>query len=121
MDGLGEEGRTSSAGGAQAGSSGKSKKQRLIWTAELHARFLSAVHTLGIKNAVPKTILQMMAVDGMTRENVASHLQKYRLYLEASGRAAAERPSAAATRCTRCSRRCRGSTCRPASASSRPP
>lgn len=37
---------------------------------------------LGIKNAVPKTIMQLMSVDGLTRENVASHLQKYRLYLK---------------------------------------
>lgn len=36
----------------------------------------------GVKNAVPKTILQLMNVEGMTRENVASHLQKYRLYLK---------------------------------------
>lgn len=33
-------------------------------------------------NAVPKVILKMMNVDGMTRENVASHLQKYRLHLK---------------------------------------
>ncbi len=38
-----------------------------------------------MKNAVPKTILQLMNVDGMTRENVASHLQKYRLYLKKLG------------------------------------
>ena len=31
---------------------------------------------------MPKTILKMMNVDGMTRENVASHLQKYRLHLK---------------------------------------
>ena len=30
---------------------------------------------------MPKTILQLMNVDGMTRENVASHLQKYRQQL----------------------------------------
>ncbi len=29
----------------------------------------------GVKAAVPKTILQLMNVEGMTRENVASHLQ----------------------------------------------
>lgn len=43
---------------------------------------MNAVNHLGIKNAVPKTILQLMNVEGMTRENVASHLQKYRLYLK---------------------------------------
>ena len=35
-----------------------------------------------MENAVPKVILKMMNVDGMTRENVASHLQKYRLHLK---------------------------------------
>ena len=33
-------------------------------------RFMNAVNHLGIKNAVPKTILQLMNVEGMTRENV---------------------------------------------------
>jgi len=32
--------------------------------------------------AVPKKILEIMNVEGLTRENVASHLQKYRLYLK---------------------------------------
>jgi hypothetical protein len=32
--------------------------------------------------AVPKRILDVMNVQGLTRENVASHLQKYRLYLK---------------------------------------
>lgn len=45
----------------------------------------SAMCKQGVKNAVPKTILQLMNVDGMTRENVASHLQKYRLYLKKLG------------------------------------
>ena len=54
----------------------------MVWTPELHMRFMNAVNHLGIKNAVPKTILQLMNVEGMTRENVASHLQKYRLYLK---------------------------------------
>ncbi|KAK9725985.1 hypothetical protein RND81_05G182100 [Saponaria officinalis] len=57
------------------------KRPRLVWTPQLHKRFVDAVGHLGIKNAVPKTIMQLMSVDGLTRENVASHLQKYRLYL----------------------------------------
>ncbi|KAG2621952.1 hypothetical protein PVAP13_3NG295100 [Panicum virgatum] len=56
------------------------KRPRLVWTPQLHKRFVDAVAHLGIKNAMPKTIMQLMSVDGLTRENVASHLQKYRLY-----------------------------------------
>ena len=58
------------------------KRARLVWTPQLHKRFVEAVGHLGIKNAVPKTIMQLMNVEGLTRENVASHLQKYRLYLK---------------------------------------
>lgn len=58
------------------------KRPRLVWTPELHKKFIDAVSQLGIKNAVPKTIMQLMDIDGLTRENVASHLQKYRLYLK---------------------------------------
>jgi two-component response regulator (ARR-B family) len=38
-------------------------------------RFINALSHLGLKNAVPKSILAMMNVDNMSRENVASHLQ----------------------------------------------
>ncbi|KAJ8452617.1 hypothetical protein Cgig2_004953 [Carnegiea gigantea] len=58
------------------------KRPRLVWTPQLHKRFVEVVAHLGIKNAVPKTIMQLMNVEGLTRENVASHLQKYRLYLK---------------------------------------
>ena len=84
------------------------KRPRLVWTPQLHTRFVDAVKQLGLKNAVPKTIMQarcltltsckllygesrinsvtmsvqLMGVDGLTRENVASHLQKYRLQLK---------------------------------------
>ncbi|KNA24980.1 hypothetical protein SOVF_010400 [Spinacia oleracea] len=58
------------------------KRSRLVWTPQLHKRFVDVVGHLGIKNAVPKTIMQLMNVEGLTRENVASHLQKYRLYLK---------------------------------------
>jgi SHAQKYF class myb-like DNA-binding protein len=58
------------------------KKPRVVWSVELHQQFVSAVNQLGIDKAVPKRILELMGVHGLTRENVASHLQKYRLYLK---------------------------------------
>ncbi|MCO5584600.1 hypothetical protein L7F22_038531 [Adiantum nelumboides] len=58
------------------------KRPRLVWTPELHKRFVDAVTHLGVQTAVPKTIMQLMNLEGLTRENVASHLQKYRLYLK---------------------------------------
>lgn len=58
------------------------KRARLVWTPQLHKRFVEVVAHLGIDNSVPKTIMQLMNVEGLTRENVASHLQKYRLYLK---------------------------------------
>ncbi|KAG9145424.1 hypothetical protein Leryth_021345 [Lithospermum erythrorhizon] len=75
--------------------SGKcSKRPRLVWTPQLHKRFVEVVGHLGIKNAVPKTIMQLMNVEGLTRENVASHLQKYRLYLKRMQGLSDEGPSA---------------------------
>lgn len=58
------------------------KKPRVMWSVELHQSFVNAVNDLGIDKAVPKRILDLMGVSGLTRENVASHLQKYRLYLK---------------------------------------
>ncbi|EFJ30010.1 type B response regulator [Selaginella moellendorffii] len=58
------------------------KKPRVVWSVELHQQFVTAVNQLGIDKAVPKRILELMNVQGLTRENVASHLQKYRLYLK---------------------------------------
>lgn len=37
------------------------KRPRLVWTPQLHKRFVDAVEQLGIKNAVPKTIMQVAA------------------------------------------------------------
>ena len=34
------------------------KRPRLVWTPELHARFVDAVKQLELKHAVPKTIMQ---------------------------------------------------------------
>ncbi|XP_059625320.1 two-component response regulator ARR2-like [Cornus florida] len=58
------------------------KKPRMVWTTELHQQFMAAVNQIGLKNAVPKKILELMNVSSLTRENVASHLQKYRIYLQ---------------------------------------
>ncbi|WVZ68221.1 hypothetical protein U9M48_017184 [Paspalum notatum var. saurae] len=58
------------------------KKARMVWTPELHHRFVEAVAHLGDNGAVPKAIVRLMNVEGLTRENVASHLQKYRIYLK---------------------------------------
>ncbi|GFP93278.1 transcription factor lux, partial [Phtheirospermum japonicum] len=73
------------------------KHPRLVWTPQLHKQFVDAVAHLGIKNAVPKTIMQLMSVDGLTRENVTSHLQKYHFYLMRMQVISNGGPAAAAT------------------------
>ena len=75
-------GMSSFAENGMDGDNGGPKKARVVWSAELHQRFVNAVNQLGIDKAVPKRILDLMDVSGLTRENVASHLQKYRLYLK---------------------------------------
>uniref|UniRef100_A0ACD5Y195 Uncharacterized protein n=1 Tax=Avena sativa TaxID=4498 RepID=A0ACD5Y195_AVESA len=73
-----------------------SKKPRVVWSVELHRKFVAAVNQLGIDKAVPKRILELMNVDKLTRENVASHLQKYRLYLRRLSAVASQQASIAA-------------------------
>lgn len=45
------------------------------WTSELHKKFVQAVEQLGVDQAIPSKILEVMKVEGLTRHNVASHLQ----------------------------------------------
>lgn len=45
------------------------------WTSELHKKFVHAVEQLGVDQAIPSRILELMKVEGLTRHNVASHLQ----------------------------------------------
>lgn len=66
------------------------KKRRVQWTDELHNKFLEAVTQVGLDSAMPKMLLQIMDVTGLTRENVASHLQKYRLLQRKNKRKALE-------------------------------
>ena len=48
----------------------------------MHRCFVKAVNESGVDTAAPKQIMKRMQVEGLTRENVASHLQKYRAYLK---------------------------------------
>uniref|UniRef100_A0A2K1YD57 Response regulatory domain-containing protein n=1 Tax=Populus trichocarpa TaxID=3694 RepID=A0A2K1YD57_POPTR len=59
-----------------------SKKPKVVWTNSLHNRFLLALNHIGLDKAVPKRILECMSVRGLSRENIASHLQKYRIFLK---------------------------------------
>ncbi|CAO2815187.1 unnamed protein product [Amaranthus hypochondriacus] len=56
-------------------------KKRLVWTPKLHRKFLDSIRLLSFNRAVPKKIMQFMNVPGITRSQVASHLQKYKDYL----------------------------------------
>ncbi|KAL1537449.1 myb family transcription factor EFM-like [Salvia divinorum] len=59
------------------------RKARRCWSPHLHRRFLSALHMLGGSQlATPKQITQLMKVEGLTSDEVKSHLQKYRLHAE---------------------------------------
>lgn len=65
----------------QTSSSQASRKQRRCWSPELHRRFVAALEELGgAQVATPKQIRELMQVDGLTNDEVKSHLQKYRLH-----------------------------------------
>ncbi|KAG2261508.1 hypothetical protein Bca52824_068587 [Brassica carinata] len=70
------------SGGSGGSSSGRGqRKQRRCWSHELHRRFLNALKQLGGPHvATPKQIRELMKVDGLTNDEVKSHLQKYRLH-----------------------------------------
>ncbi|XP_059635006.1 myb family transcription factor EFM-like [Cornus florida] len=57
------------------------RKARRCWSPELHRRFVNALNMLGGSQvATPKQIRELMKVDGLTNDEVKSHLQKYRLH-----------------------------------------
>ncbi|KAG9442950.1 hypothetical protein H6P81_018804 [Aristolochia fimbriata] len=65
----------------EAETPGRHKRSRVVWDNDLHDKFLKALKWIGYDRAVPKTIHGIMKVEGLSRENVASHLQKFRLYI----------------------------------------
>ncbi|KAK8937254.1 Two-component response regulator ARR18 [Platanthera zijinensis] len=57
------------------------RKARRCWSPDLHRRFVNALQRLGgSQSATPKQIRELMKVDGLTNDEVKSHLQKYRLH-----------------------------------------
>ncbi|CAL9103950.1 unnamed protein product [Musa textilis] len=57
------------------------RKARRCWSQELHRRFVLAIQQLGgAQVATPKQIRERMKVDGLSNDEVKSHLQKYRLH-----------------------------------------
>ncbi|KAG9130448.1 hypothetical protein Leryth_004332 [Lithospermum erythrorhizon] len=58
------------------------RKQRRCWSTELHRKFVESLEQLGGSQvATPKQIRELMQVDGVTNDEVKSHLQKYRLHI----------------------------------------
>ncbi|XP_042482792.1 two-component response regulator ARR14-like isoform X2 [Macadamia integrifolia] len=49
-------------------------RPRMSWTKELHQRFLDIVKSLGPENAVPRNIIELMNVPGLTRKQISDHL-----------------------------------------------
>ncbi|KDP38239.1 hypothetical protein JCGZ_04882 [Jatropha curcas] len=67
--------------GLQPSQQQTARKQRRCWSPELHRRFVNALQQLGgSQAATPKQIRELMQVDGLTNDEVKSHLQKYRLH-----------------------------------------
>ncbi|MCD7451925.1 Two-component response [Datura stramonium] len=60
---------------SSSGTKTNKKKMKVDWTPELHKKFVQAVEQLGIDQAIPSRILELMKVEGLTRHNIASHLQ----------------------------------------------
>ncbi|RZC24835.1 Myb family transcription factor EFM isoform B [Glycine soja] len=69
------------------------RKQRRCWSPELHRRFVNALQKLGGSQvATPKQIRELMQVDGLTNDEVKSHLQKYRLHTRRVPAASSNQP-----------------------------
>lgn len=72
---------TAAAATGTTTSSQTHRKTRRCWSPDLHRRFVNALQMLGGSQvATPKQIRELMKVDGLTNDEVKSHLQKYRLH-----------------------------------------
>ncbi|XP_054804891.1 two-component response regulator ORR26-like isoform X2 [Prosopis cineraria] len=80
------------------GDPSSTKKARVVWSVDLHQKFVKAVNQIGFDKVGPKRILDLMNVPWLTRENVASHLQKYRLYLSRLQKENDQRSSSSGTK-----------------------
>ncbi|KAF8724372.1 hypothetical protein HU200_021404 [Digitaria exilis] len=69
----------SNEGGNGKEESEANKRKRIVWTPKLHGKFVKACNELSIEDAVPMKILQRMKTTGITRAQVASHLQQLQL------------------------------------------
>ncbi|KAL6985815.1 Two-component response regulator-like [Sarracenia purpurea var. burkii] len=80
-DSCGDVGNSFRASGRHSshGNKANRKKMKVDWMPELHKKFVQAVEQLGVDQAIPSRILELMKVEGLTRHNIASHLQKYRM------------------------------------------
>ncbi|XAR66953.1 hypothetical protein NMG60_11013349 [Bertholletia excelsa] len=90
--------QTTAGGGSNGGTAPSTtqthRKARRCWSPDLHRRFVQALQMLGgsqgnrirrnstngDKVATPKQIRELMKVEGLTNDEVKSHLQKYRLH-----------------------------------------
>ncbi|XP_009407257.2 transcription factor NIGT1 isoform X1 [Musa acuminata AAA Group] len=91
----GGEGKGKGGDGEDKKKSASQGKTRRWWSEDLHKRFLDALQQLGGCHAAkPKHIRELMKVDGLTNDEVKSHLQKYRLHARRRRSTAVENPSA---------------------------
>ncbi|KAJ0251125.1 Transcription factor HHO5 [Hirschfeldia incana] len=69
------------------------KDQRRRWSQDLHRRFVDALQRIGGSQvATPKQIRDEMKVDGLTNDEVKSHLQKYRMHIRKHPLSSSDQP-----------------------------
>ncbi|VVB09985.1 unnamed protein product [Arabis nemorensis] len=77
---LGTENKKNWMSSAQLWISNPNSRRR--WSQDLHRKFVDALHRLGGSQvATPKQIRELMQIDGLTNDEVKSHLQKYRMHI----------------------------------------